>query len=334
MDTHTDNTTIKDESTATGSNAGTSQDELEGYITNITDINNGFAFDVRGKRKCARVISFSPGKKSRIEELLKSPVKIAKLQKGRYQNFILDDKSPIKQTTLDYAFEDEEIHIGNMSLFGNGSLANFTVQVKSVEKERMNRDRNPFQSVVVSEKNGSTKLFLYGSFVNSMKVGLSYTLHNVRLMHDSNGGSSTLMTPKEGCVIKRAEDFTGVDMVDPSLKGEICTIDYVKKYPTCMKCNKKIQNIKETERSYDCSNPKCKATMKKKFANTGILVKFMFISEDNQKRQMTMFQDELSTIVPNATSISEEQIKNELLAFDEIKICVNNSGIMENIFIV
>ena len=112
METQTDNTTVEDEPTPTPSGAGTSQDELQGYITNITDINNGFAFDVRGKRKCARVIS--PGKKECVEELLKSPVKIEKLRKGKFQNFILDDKSPIKTTSLDYDFEDAELHLGNL----------------------------------------------------------------------------------------------------------------------------------------------------------------------------------------------------------------------------
>ena len=263
------------------------------------------------------MISFSPGKKKCVEELLKSPVKIGKLRKGKYQNFILDEKSPIKTTALDYVLEDEEIHLGNLAMFGNGSLADFTIQVKCVEKEKMNKDRNPLQSVIVSDKYGSTKLFLY-----------------VRLVHDTHGGVSTLMTPKEGCVIERATDFTGVDMIDPSVKGEICAVDFVSKYPTCMKCNKKIQNENQTQKTYDCANPKCKTRMKKKFANTGIFVKFMFISEDKRKYQMTIFQDELYTLIPNASTMSEDQIKERLLDFDEMKICINNNNIVTEATVV
>ena len=40
----------------------------------------------------------------------------------------------------------------------NSSLADFTIQVKSVEKEKLNKDRNPFRSFIVSDKYGSTKL--------------------------------------------------------------------------------------------------------------------------------------------------------------------------------
>ena len=49
----------------------------EKVATETKENKYGFAFDVRGKQRCARMISFSL-----VEELVKSPVKIEKVRKG------------------------------------------------------------------------------------------------------------------------------------------------------------------------------------------------------------------------------------------------------------
>ena len=63
----------------------------------------------------------------------------------------------------------------------------------------------------------------------------------------------------------------------------------VQKYPICIKCHKKIANYKPEDGAATCLNVKCGTTTKKKYIKYGILVKFLF-DTDNNNLSLTMFK--------------------------------------------
>ena len=106
---------------------------VEGYISNLSEVEgNKFSFDVQQKRKCVKILSFTPQKKQCLEDKLKSPVKLTELREGKYGNLILSHQSNIEDAKVDFAFrEPEQFHLGNSHLFAPSTLVNVTVNVKT-----------------------------------------------------------------------------------------------------------------------------------------------------------------------------------------------------------
>ena len=69
--------------------------------------------------------------------------------------------------------------------------------------------------------------------------------------------------------------------------------------------------------------------MKTKFLKCGMFVKFQFVpDEDGMKEtRLTMFQDAITSIIPNWEKLAESDIKNQLLLLDEMKLEVNKKNV-------
>ena len=75
-----------------------------------------------------------------------------------------------------------------------------------------------------------------------------------------------------------------------------------------------------TKNSVTCSNPKCNAGLiKLKFCKFDMYCKRTFCENSSQNMvNLTMFQDEILTLIPNAMNKNENDMKKDLMEdFDE-----------------
>ena len=85
-----------------------------------------------------------------------------------------------------------------------------------------------------------------------------------------------------------------------------------------------------------CLNEKCpNEFVKLKFAGKGMYVKFTFASEnDNKHHQLTMFRDEVESIVPGVWDMDDTLLNKAILSIDEIRIVKDARNIVTDITIV
>ena len=79
-------------------------DSIEGFVNNIQPLGEegGFAFDIQGDASSTRIVCFTPQKRKQIDDLLKSPVKIAKLKTPTRGDLQLQGSSEITPTKLQF----------------------------------------------------------------------------------------------------------------------------------------------------------------------------------------------------------------------------------------
>ena len=163
-----------------------------------------------------------------------------------------------------------------------------------------------------------------------------YDLHNIRLQRD-NYGVCSLVTPKESgftCKLSsRVFELPTSTEVSTSqrnlIKGEIMSIESITKYRTCDKCRKKLPTTKEN--FVKCPNSECPSTVKLKFAGKSVFVKFTFMSNNDEKMKLTMFAEDVSSLIDNFWEKSEDQLTRELLGLPELELTKHKNDIVSSI---
>ena len=121
-------------------------------------------------------------------------------------------------------------------------------------------------------------------------------------------------------------------MSENNLHGEIMSVDMVKKYLLCLKCKKKIDTT--TAKMVICQNPNCNEEMKTKFCDVGLFVKFSFISSDKKTHSLTMFQEEVTSLIQGAKEYDDmKALKNKILSFDDLILTKNNGNIVTSVIV-
>lgn len=145
------------------------------------------------------------------------------------------------------------------------------------------------------------------------------------------------MSPKDkSFAIKRSSDNFDIPsssgLTDPSLcgdilVGEIASVDFVSQYRTCRKCDRKLTATTST--SVKCPNEKCGATCKLKFTGKKGFVKFSLITiNDNKEHKLTMFHDEIVTIMQDYWDTPSAKVAEKLCELPELSITKDNKDIV------
>lgn len=306
-------------------------DSLEGYVQNVQTINEDtFSFEVQGESSSERVVCFkSPVKRKLVESRVKSPVKLNNIKISKKTNdWILEDDSIIKEID-DLDFEPlnyENLSIEKLNKVAVGSTFSLCVKIDTRHSKTVHGKKVDIFGV--SDSSGQIKFSSWEHAAGNPTLGMCYELNNVRLKKD-NYGNLELVTPKLGFSISKSSKVIDAacqitnNAVVP-ITGEIFKINSIGKYLICVNCHKKIQE--DGSKIVKCVY--CKNSMKKKFCDNSLYVKFTFMSDDNKKIDATIFKNELLSLIPEVSKMNEEEIKDALISFDELLLTLTEKNIV------
>ena len=215
-----------------------------------------------------------------------------------------------------------------------GSIVTLTVRFDS-KRSTTTRNGKCIDTFAVSDNTGSIKFSSWERAAGDPIIGKVYELTGVRIKKDDYG-SLLIITPQSGFSIKPSkqaiksaipEDLSNSDS-DPVIKGEVLSVQMISKYLICVECGKKVVDSGgKMLHCMECNNP-----MKKSLCESGCLIKFkLVVAGDKRKLSLTMFKEELLSILPKADQLDESQLKLELCSLDEIVITKNKKDVVTSI---
>ena len=311
-------------------------EEYSGFVQNVRDINSSaFSFDLQSQSSSKRFVCFSPEKRKEINDKLLSPVKIkrtrlASSSKGK-QDLIFGPTSEIEDTALGFEpINYQEINIDSLHLVADGSLLDIEVAVLDKIGSKLVNEKH-IDTYVIGDESNSCKFTVWNHCGGTIEVGASYKLTNARVIKDIYG-SFGLSTPMKGFNIEKiAKDikspaaFKSFVPVQKTKSGEISFIESIMRYKICSnpKCKKKLPAT--DKKCIDCLH--CNGSIKVKFCEEGVFVKFVLVDSDGEKTSLTMFQDAVKKLIPDFMKLSDASLKGKLLNdFDDIKVTLSNKG--------
>ena len=216
---------------------------------------------------------------------------------------------------------------------GTNSLVDIIV-IKVLEKaqSKVINGKN-VDTYVAGDSSGMVKLVLWNE--EKLAIGSVYNLKNVRVQRD-NYNIMSLVTPTEGFSFSKnlsvkvetsAVSSTFKDMKE--IKGEIMSMEAFVKYRTCDKCQKKLPNT--TNSSVKCASDGCPNTVKVKFAGKACYVRFNFMTEENEKLHLTMFTDEVASLIPKFWDLSDTEFSSQFLDLPELIITKSRKDVVSSI---
>ena len=169
-----------------------------GYIHNVKPLVNdtAFAFDVQGTDRTTRVVCFTPPKRKQVEDLIKSPVKIARLKTPTKGNdYIFGETSELRSAELQFEPIDyDNIDFKNIHLHAVNSTLDTKVTVLSKGKPKTITEKS---LTIYSVSDGSDVLKLNDWCNSNLTVNKVYALVNIRLKKD-HFNNFELLTPAKG----------------------------------------------------------------------------------------------------------------------------------------
>ena len=134
--------------------------DLTGFVTNIRDESQAsFSFDFQtSPMQSSRIMCYTPGKRARVEENLRSPVKIKNIKLGKKLNFYNED-SEIEPTEEDLGFEPinyANLTIDKLQSVSRNALIDISVNVLKKEHSKQLNSKT-VDTYSVSDPTGKIK---------------------------------------------------------------------------------------------------------------------------------------------------------------------------------
>ena len=307
-------------------------DDLTGYVQNVRNLNDSsFSFDLQtSPTACTRFLCFSPGKRKQVDENIKSPVKVKNIKLGKNNYF--NDGSQMDPTDrpdiepIDY----DNLTVAELNKVATNSIVDISVKIleKTLSKKVNGKTVDTY---VAGDETGVIKLSFWQE--ENLSIGSVYHLQNIRLQRD-NFNIMSLVTPKEGFSFSKnvGKNIETAPVSAPrdikEIKGEIMSMEAFVKYRTCDKCNKKLPST--TESSVKCAAGNCPNTVKIKFAGKACYVRFNFMTEQDEKLNLTMFTDEVITFIPDFWKKSDGEFSSMFLDLPELVITTGKNNVVSS----
>jgi hypothetical protein len=308
--------------------------DLTGFVQNVRDMSSSsFSFDLQtSPTNTRRFLCFSPSKRKRIDDKVKSPVKLKNIKLGKNNYF--NDGSEIEPTKLEFQPIDyDKLNVAELNNLATNSLVNISLKVlEKTESTKVNGKK--IEKYAAGDETGVIKLIIWEG--EKLSIGSVYNLQNIRLQRDSFNILS-LVTPKEGFSFTKDDGremktatFSNNDLkeIKGEIKGEIMSIECFVKYRTCDKCNKKLPST--TESSVKCAADGCPNTVKVKFAGHACYVRFNFMTEKKEKLNLTMFTDDVTTFIPDFWKMTDNQFSSAFLDLPELVVTASKKNVVSN----
>ena len=163
----------------------------------------------------------------------------------------------------------------------------------SIEQPGESKQGNPIQNVVISDQTASARLTLWGTYINSMEMGKSYSLSQARLREYL--GDRFLCTTRDGSTkIEHTQDIPDAVTEEPATpvnsspwkNVKVVSLPDFQSYPACLKCNSKIQfdDPDEPATCTKCGNMQCEEN-----SATCYIAKLTLQNPDGKKNRPSCF---------------------------------------------
>ena len=315
------------DATSPSSNAESGSDEnnvLEGFLLNLSpNSSNKFDYGLQTKEKTYKVNCYNQPKRKLFED--GSPARIKNFKLGANGNIINVDAAELVVKNINPGFTPTkiagDIQIISLTKCVRNQFVNLKGVLSSLNKPRTNSNGTS-RDCCLTDSTGSVKAVLWGDHVNSVKAGTSYELSNVRVDFDQYS-NPVIHTAREDCKINEIKDVVvpanTPKLLSPSkersLQGEFMGVDTVEFFKKCFRCKKKIKSTCDGA-VVDCTNPECKLTQKSKALIASIYARVVFqdSTPKHENHSVTLFDDVIYKMIPNAKAMSDKQIERAILA--------------------
>ena len=323
---------------AQSQNCADKDEEISGYIHNLSPLKQGkfFDFQLQAQDRTVRGICFSPPKRKRFEQFSNagSPVKIKKFRidtKSNAEDYVMGNDVSIENCP-DINFEKKEMATTmNISTAINsciGQIVTLKGKVVYLHPAKYVGSQNlQMQEAVLVDPFSTTKFILWEEFVGTVQEGNTYLFDKVRVKKDKYSGEIFLNTAMSGSTITIEQPFeemltVAVDLPITTTKVELKGVDKVTNYLSCYKCEKKIE---DTElRIVTCSN--CHFKQKKSACEDHWYAQVVVEEVGMKKRlDLTLFDEAIRQAIlvagmgcsEKADNLSKDAIEDMLLSLPE-----------------
>jgi len=310
------------------------------YVHGLSPIKQGgngksyFNCVLQGQESARRAVCFSPRKHKMLSQVVdsKSPVKISRLSFNiNNTDVILGDRSAVSLVQKASFDPDKRFYSDSVltlhDLYGLAPGQMVKCHVSSILEETIYKTRSneniPRQEVILCDSETSVKLVLYNDDVNTLSLGKSYIIKNVRL--HSYKDTMYLNTTTE-----RAFEYEEIDTMSDVRNTNVATevkilckivgVTGIYLNHNCINCSKKITSeLNKDDSSLICNH--CQAIMK--LSNCHATVSLSLVLNDISKNTtVTLYfppdrSQKLQSIV-NFSLESDALIAKALLEFPDI----------------
>lgn len=300
---------------------------VEGYVHLLSDVNtaaNGktkyFEFQMQtSESDTVQLVCFSPEKRVHLKQSQEkrcavqiSPTKKSPKRTGNFNDqFIVDKKSKIISTKLDFTFNDSfnnRYHTVQQALDADLFKTvdvKVKVMMKADEKEPIYiKGLTKFKvDSTIADATNAMKLTIWENCVPKIQTGKSYHIQNCKI-HVFN--DKKYLSTNEKTVITQISDIKDVNLrmledQDCLLTASCVGLD-VKVQTTCMFCNKEISSSAPETELITCGH--CKISSLATTVNKKIVCQLVLKSDDGKINNYTAFNDAVKSFLTNVGCVT------------------------------
>lgn len=316
--------------------------EITCYVHSVSPVkkSNGASYvncDFQKQSSVVRAVCFATEKRQSLEAMAvrKSPVKMRNCtisKKFGREDIVISKKTsivPTAEANFDYISMEEHINIASLSQVASDQLVcvkGTVKEVSCVKKVIIDGNSVDKQQCYIVDPSGFIKLVIWGSHVDTVKEGETYTFNKVRVRIAKD--ERYINTPKREseCVITPADPFSEnlphVEAISSTneIVADILGVISASKNMCCVSCAKKV--VIKGKLAF-CEN--CKMSQKLGTCKSQWYARIYFekVGVPAQRLRLTAFNDvssKLLAICGLSQTSSEQELTEGVLEMNSVKI--------------
>ena len=344
-----------------------SRKPIVGYIHNLSPVKMGRKveycdFELQLQDERVNAICFSKAKRNLLEKNATnlSPIKITNFLEGEphgeastsRRQIKINDMTKIQELSAnEYDFQYQESPASKkLNLKTILSCVEPMQMVGTVEgkvtKEgtlrTVGKNSLKMMKSVINDATEMMTLLLWQGDIKKVETGKVYRISNVRV-RNQDGGKILSSTPTSTFVVIKDDTLdkldeknakSMLDELDDFYRIDINSIDSVEavdKFLSCVHCSKKLQSCTKGK-IVKCD--RCSHRMRIADCAASISIRIRVSFDENESVSLTLFNDVIETVVPNATDLDDDALSEKLLDLKKMTIIHDRFNVVKQINIL